>query len=219
MIFVVSWNACWREEDFPTDWRCAQVVCICKKGSIENPDNYRPISVVCVGYKTLAALLLKRLQDGGAEARLTMSQYGFRRGRDTVDAIFAVRRHIDLALAPRSGAKALLALDWKKAFDSINIQGLLTALERFGVPSKMVRLVRNLYSDRMFAVRDGSNQSAWRQQCSGISQGCPLSPFLFTMTMSIIIQDAIEMVPEAISKMIEDGSLSVVLYYMPTTPC
>ena len=74
-------NACWMEEDFPADWRCAQVISIFKKGSIEDPDNYRPISLVCIGYKTFAALLLGRLRDGGAEKRLTASQYGFRRGR------------------------------------------------------------------------------------------------------------------------------------------
>jgi hypothetical protein len=153
-----------------------------------------------------------RLRDGGAEQRLTASQYGFRRGRGTTDAVFAARRHIDLALAPRSGAKAMLALDWKKAFDSINIQGLLTALQRFGVPPKIVRLVSNLYSERKFSVRDGGNHSTWREQCSGISQGCPLSPFLFIITMSIIIQDSIQILPEVFQKMIDADTLSVLLY-------
>ena len=99
------------------DWCSADVVAIFKKGNIEDPDNYRPISLVCVAYKIFASLLLKRLQDGGAEDRLTTSQFGFRRKRGTNDAIFAVRRHIDLALAQRFGSKGIVALDWKKAFD------------------------------------------------------------------------------------------------------
>ena len=117
----------WKEKQVPTEWRQADVTAIYKnKGPIDQCDNYRPISLLCVIYKLLATLLLGRLQDAGAESRLTTTQFGFRRRRGTTDAIHVVRRHIELSHAERGGAVAMLALDWKKAFDSINVAALWT---------------------------------------------------------------------------------------------
>ena len=74
-----------------------------------------------------ASLILERLKLAGAEDRLTATQYGFRRKYGTVDAICAARRLIELAWAQRYGHSGLLALDWKKAFDSINPAALAGA--------------------------------------------------------------------------------------------
>ena len=101
-------NQCWKEESIPEDWHLANVVAIHKKGDVENCDNYRLISLVCVSSKLMATLLLKRLKAAGAEQRLTETQFGFRSGRGTCDAIFAVRRHIDLALAQKYERKEWL---------------------------------------------------------------------------------------------------------------
>ena len=151
-------------------------------------ENYRPISLLCVAYKLLAGLLLQRLQQAGAEDRLTQIQCGFRRGRGTTDAVHAVRRHIELAHARKDGGTTFVALDWKKAFDSINAEALLTALRRFGVPMNMLTLIGNIYEARRFCVADGATKSSERKQMSGISQGCPLSPFLFVMLMTMVLE-------------------------------
>ena len=108
-------NAAWDERKVPDAWRHAKVSTIYKnKGPIHLSENYRPISLLCVAYKLLASLLLQRLQQAGAEERLSQTQCGFRRGRGTTDAIHAVRRHIDLAHARKDGGTTFVALDWKK---------------------------------------------------------------------------------------------------------
>ena len=205
-------NKCWEHEEMPEDWHSANVTSLHKKGSVEDCDNYRPISLICVAYKMFASLLLKRLQAGGAEARLTATQFGFRRKVGTADAIFAVRRHIDLALAQRGGKTSLLALDWKKAFDSINVDALVIALRRFGLPPKVLRVIEHIYADRFFAVCDGGNSSSRRLQRSGISQGCPLSPFLFVMLMTVVMDDAKHCMSDGTQAAFNSGSLGVVLY-------
>ena len=98
------------------------------KGAIDSCDNYRPINLPCVAQKMLANLLLKRLQDAGSEDRLTSTQCCFRRGRGTSDSIHEVRRSIELDRAAQNGAVAFVALDWKKAFDSIKVDAMLHAL-------------------------------------------------------------------------------------------
>jgi len=205
-------NKCWENEEMPEDWHSANVTAIHKKGSLEDCDNYRPISLICVAYKLFASLLLKRLQAGGAEARLTATQFGFLRKVGTADAIFAVRRHIDLALAQRFGKTSLLALDWKKAFDSINVDALIVALRRFGLPPKVLRVIEHIYAERFFTVCDGGSSSSRRRQKSGISQGCPLSPFLFIMLMTVVMDDAVHCMSDGTQAAFNFGSLGVVLY-------
>ena len=105
------------------------------------------------------------------------------------DASFVLRRKIDFAWAQREGKLLVLALDWKKCFDAINIEALIVGLRRFGVPSKMLNLIEYFYLERRFKVARGRDGSTERKQRSGISQGCPLSPFLFIMLMTVVLQD------------------------------
>ena len=205
-------NVCWNDESMPVDWHTAHVNALHKKGPVEDCDNYRPISLVCVFYKLFASLLLKRLKKAGAESRLTDTQFGFRSGRGTNDAIFFVRRSIELALAQRGGQIAMLALDWAKAFDSINVEALLIALKRFGLPPKILRVIGHIYSDRNFRVVDAGSTSTERRQLSGISQGCPLSPFLFVMLMTVVMEDAFRSLDAGAKTCVERGLLGTLLY-------
>ena len=175
----------------PVDWGLSFVAALHKKGRVDDCSNYRPISLICTVHKVYTSLILARILRSGAEARLTQSQFGFRKHRGTNDAIFAARRHLELAWAHRIGGLAMLALDWRQAFDSINTECLLVALHRFGLPDKVVEVIRGLYANRRFQVKNGNSFSQERQQRSGISQGCPLSPFLFVMMMTVLLEDAV----------------------------
>ena len=84
----------------------------------------------------------------------------------------------------------VLALGWKHAFDSVNTAALLLALKRFGFLPFVLDVVKSVYMERTFMVRDKSSTSDEKDQLSGISQGCPLSPFLFVVTMSVVMHDA-----------------------------
>ena len=106
----------------------------------------------------------------------------------------------------------MLALDWSKAFDSINIECLLIALKRFGMPQKIVDLVAGLYSNRRSHVREGTQLSRERMQLSGISQGCPLSPFIFVMVMSVILSDAVDFLSAGDQYAYRLGELATLLY-------
>ena len=166
------------------------------KGPVHICDNYRPISLLCVAYKVVANLLLKRLQNAGAEDRLDATQFGFCRGRGTADAIHMVRRHIEVSNIGRNCGSTFVALDWKKAFDSINVDAMLAALGRCGLPTRILAIIKNIYTNRKFCVMDGGHKSKEKPQHSGIAQGCPLSPFLFVMVMTVVMYDAVELLGE-----------------------
>ena len=180
---------CWDEKSIPQSWRCASVVLLFKKGDASLPQNYRPISLLAVGYKVLAALLHQRLLLGGAEDRMHTSQYGFRPKRGTSEALMIVRRMIDAAHQSGSGGLLLLMLDWAKAFDRLKPEALCRALLRFGLPQDFVNMISGIYSSRSFKIKDHSGTSSERRQWAGIAQGCPLSPYLFIAVQTVMLHD------------------------------
>ena len=189
-------SLCISQRSVPDSWHQARVAMIFKKGDPSVCGNYRPISLVNIGYKLFAIILLNRLRSAGAENRIWPTQFGFRRHRGTGDALFVARRIIEDTWARRDGKVIFLALDWARAFDSVSPAALSIALRRFGCPPAFVQMIGSIYSDRNFVVKDGGCESARCSQQFGISQGCPLSPFLFSILMTVLLHDAREIAPE-----------------------
>ena len=198
--------------EVPQAWHLAQVTTIYKKGDPGDCGNYRPICLLNAACKVFSMVLLRRLQAAGAGERVSSTQFGFRTERSTEDALHCVRRAVEKTWAHQGGQLHLLALDWRKAFDSIDPDALLNALRRFGLPLHFREFVAGIYSNRSFVVSESGHTSATRAQNSGICQGCPLSPFLFIMVMTVIMHDSISALGRAPSDAYRDGSLYDVLY-------
>lgn len=204
-------NMCWTGKRIPSQWHEAHVAAIHKKGSVDLCENYRPISLLCIGYRVFAALIKERLVQAGAEARLSRTQFRFRSGYGTSEAIFVVRRKIESAWALKNGQAIFLALDWQ-AFDSIVPSALMAALKRFGLPEHVRDVIAAIYADRSFTVKDCGQGSTSKKQRSGISQGCPLSPFLFVILMSVLMEDAVHKLSREEKEFLDKGILAEVLY-------
>ena len=123
-----------------------------RKGYYGTPPN-RPICLLSIAYKLFAWLLKQRLLDAGVEDRLWKSQFGFRKGHCAEDAIFVALRKMSQACARRHGQIHILALDWKKSFDSINTDSLIDALRRFGIPDFCLQVVGNMMHCRTFMLK------------------------------------------------------------------
>ena len=67
-------NKVWISEQIPTDWHKAKVACLFKKGDPSCPDNYRPISLLQIGYKIFSSLLLLRMKTAGIEQKIWQTQ-------------------------------------------------------------------------------------------------------------------------------------------------
>ena len=82
-----------------------------------------------------------------------------------------------------------LFLDWKQAFDSIDHNSIMIALKRFGVSERALNIITSLYTDPTFFTTGLEGEQATGKVGFGIRQGCPLSPYLFVMVLSVIFED------------------------------
>lgn len=206
-------NICWLEGDFPEEKMKAFVASIYKKGDPQNPANYRPISLLSSMYKIYAGLIQTRLMVA-LDHDVADTQYGFRKGRSTSNAIACIRRLFDRAEATKDPL-CVTFLDWEKAFDRVKPEKLLEALERMSIPPTFMKAIASLYKNPTFAVNAENKQSEWKQQRAGIRQGCPLSPYLFVIVMTVIMRDVSE--EENFNRGLLDGLSFTELLYADDT--
>ena len=75
------------------------------------------------------------------DKHLQKTQYGFRRNRGTADAIQLVRRIAEYG-EKTTNPLIMVLLDWEKAFDKVDREGLILAMDRLGVDDKLIRIVK-----------------------------------------------------------------------------
>ena len=102
--------------DPPAEWKVAISAVIFKKGDLQLPKNYRPVSVIALMSKLLSTVVYNRLRDS-IELQLPDEQYGFRRGRGCDDAVH-VLMEVESQMINEWGEELwVAALDVEKAFD------------------------------------------------------------------------------------------------------
>ena len=118
----------------PAEWKYTTISVIFKSGDPQLPNNYRPISIIPLLYKLFARLLYNRLEPL-LDKHQTPDQAGFRRNYSTDDHLFTTT-----IVHERSQEWQLplwvSAVDFKKAFDTIDHDHLWQALHNQDVPSQ-----------------------------------------------------------------------------------
>ena len=66
---------------------------------------------------------------------------------------------------------------------------LFEALRRMDIPDKYCNAIESIYTLPQFRVKLGDSTSDWNIQSTGIRQGCPLSPYLFIILMTVLFRD------------------------------
>ena len=149
--------------------------------------NYRPISLTNVSYKIFASLVQSRLATS-LDSRIRPTQFGFRKNCSTSQPIHILRRLLEMHERQPSPFRALF-LDWSKAFDSITFTASCSAMSFMGVSPHVISVIMSLYNNPSFRVRDSQQTFEIRTQTKVLRQGCPLSPYLFSMVLSHLFHD------------------------------
>ena len=181
------YNEAWRTGVIPKSWNHATVVSIFKgKGDDSDPSSYRPISLLNVTYKVFAAMIQTRLAST-FDHKLRPNQFGLRSGRGTRHPLFVLRRAMEWSTMTNHPLY-MLFLDWKQAFDSLDHTAMLEALQRFGLSESMLNIIKSIYESPTFETQS-THEVAVGSVSAGIRQGCPLSPYLFIIVLSVIFED------------------------------
>ena len=82
------------------------------------------------------------------------TQYGFRPGRGTNDALMIMRRMIDAAFQRNDENLLLIFINWAKTFDRIKTPQMLSILRRFGLLPDVAEMINGIYRARFFVIQD-----------------------------------------------------------------
>ena len=179
-------NCSIEKETFPDILKLATVVPIYKSGDKRDPSNYRPISLLPLMSKIFERFIFKQLMSFFSEhSILTPLQFGFRRGCSTADAVMNLTSFIYDSLDKKFHSVALF-IDFKKAFDTINVNILLEKLSCYGVRGTALNYISSYCRDRQQCVRIGEAKSDLKIVNIGIGQGTLLGPLLFLVYINDI---------------------------------
>jgi len=176
----------WNKEELPEEWEESITVPIYKKGDKTDCNNYRGISLLPTAYKFLSNILLSRLIPY-AEEVIGDHQCGFRRNRSTTDHIFCVRQILEEKWEYNEAVHQLF-IDFKKAYDSVRREVLYNILIEFGVPQKLVRVIKMCLTETYSRVRVGKNLSDMFPIRNGLKQGDALTLLLFNFALEYAIR-------------------------------
>ena len=166
---------------FPNKLKLAKVTPVFKKGSRQDKDNYRPISVLSIFSKIFEKAMYKRLYNYlECHSILYPVQFGFRRKYSTNHALLSITESIRYSIDNNEFGCGIF-IDLKKAFDTVNHSILLLKLRHYGIRGVAYDWFQSYLSNRQqFACANGNDSNHLSISC-GVPQGSVLGPLLFLL--------------------------------------
>ncbi|XP_065584310.1 uncharacterized protein LOC136043311 [Artemia franciscana] len=115
-----------------------------------------------------------------------VQQIGFMPGRSTLEQILTMRQLIEKT--PEFQQKAYVTLvDFKPAFDSVDLQSLWLILKTTGLPVKLCNLFQRLHEGTDSCVEVNERHCPSFEINTGVCQGCAAVPDLFDCVIDYIM--------------------------------
>ena len=174
-------NLCIEKSTFPASWKIAKVVPLPKTKDLNDPNKFRPISLLPAVSKPFERHVHNHLYSFFDKYQLLHSlQSGFRPKHSchTALAHLTDRWHAAIHNFQMTGA---VFIDFSKAFDLVNHNLLIQKLTQYQVGCNTVSFFNSYLHDRLQYVYINGKQSDIGRISHGVPQGSILGPLLFSI--------------------------------------
>ena len=178
-VFTNIYNESFNTGIVPDILKISRITPIYKSGTVTNPNNYRPISVLSAFSKILERIVYNQLESYLVKNNIFFKyQFRFRKGHSTEQAILEITDSLKTAIDKKEITCGLF-LDFSKAFDTVNFEILLSKLDKYGVRGIQHDWFKSYLTNRKQYVRIGKSDSDMLTMTCGVPQGSTLGPLLF----------------------------------------
>ena len=188
LTLAVIYTRCIKMRKVPKGWKESETILLHKGGPLEDISNWRPLAMGNCVAKLYAAVLADRITVWARrEHQLSPEQKGFLTDEGCLEENFLLQSAIDDC---RRSNKQLCVgwLDLTNAFGSVPHRHIFNTLERMGLPTGIINVIKDLYEEAGTRVRTINGHTDRIHLCNGVKQGCPLSPIIFNLAMEPLLR-------------------------------
>ena len=210
-FFVKFFNVLFDFGIYPEQWTEAIIQPLYKKGNVNDPGNYRGISLSDTSSKLYGMIINKRIQNWVEQNKITGEyQAGFKSGYSCCDHIFTLMACVQKQFSNNRKLYACF-IDFEKCFDTINRNLLWPILIKNGIKGKLFKCIRSMYQRVKARVRCGDTLTDTINCTLGVKQGDICSPVLFSLFINELALEVIRNGRHGVTFPIDDFELFILL--------
>lgn len=178
-------NDCLKKGYFPKVWKIGLLKAILKapKNDPKDISSRRPLTMLPEMGKVLERMIKRKIEEN-VENVFSTNQYGFVKGKGTVECMTRLMNEIDIA---EEKYVATIFLDIKGAFNNLWWPAVIRACNLKKFPKNVIDLIESYLSDRKLLYRSKFNEVE-KELSKGCPQGSILGPFIWNLVLDEVLE-------------------------------